>query len=52
MYSFFIAIKSYNMAMAVYIEYAIIDKDVTITPGATLVGGLSSPVIVHKGNTI
>ncbi len=26
MYSFFIAVKSYNMAMAVYIEYAIIDN--------------------------
>ena len=26
MYSFFIAIKSYNIAMAVYIEYAIIDN--------------------------
>lgn len=34
------------------IENAIIDKDVTITPGAILIGGSSSPVIVHKGDTI
>ncbi len=34
------------------IENAIIDKDATITPGATLIGGSSSPVIVHKGETI
>lgn len=34
------------------IENAIIDKDVTVTPGAILIGGSSSPVIVHKGDTI
>lgn len=34
------------------IENAIIDKNVTITPGATLIGGASSPIIVHKGDTI
>jgi len=34
------------------IENAIIDKDVTVTPGAVLIGGSSSPVIVHKGDTI
>lgn len=34
------------------IENAIIDKNVTITPGATLIGGSSSPIIVHKGETI
>ena len=34
------------------IENAIIDKNVTITPGATLIGGSSSPIIVHKGDTI
>ncbi|MBE7051945.1 MAG: glucose-1-phosphate adenylyltransferase subunit GlgD [Ruminococcaceae bacterium] len=34
------------------IENAIIDKNVTISAGATLVGGSSSPIIVHKGDTI
>ena len=34
------------------IENAILDKDVTISDGATLIGGSSSPVIVHKGDTI
>ena len=34
------------------IENAILDKDVTISDGAVLVGGSSSPVIVHKGDTI
>lgn len=34
------------------IENAIIDKNVTITPGATLIGGKSAPVIVHKGETL
>ena len=34
------------------IENAIIDKNVTITPGVTLVGAPSSPVIIHKGDTI
>lgn len=34
------------------IENAIIDKDVTISAGATLIGGSTSPVIVHKGDTV
>jgi len=34
------------------IENAILDKNVTISDGATLIGGSSSPVIVHKGDTI
>lgn len=34
------------------IENAILDKNVTITSGATLIGGTSSPIIVHKGDTI
>ena len=35
-----------------HIEYAIIDKDVTISPASTLVGASSVPVIVHKGKTV
>lgn len=34
------------------IENAIIDKDVTITPGTVLVGSGSSPIVIHKGETI
>ena len=34
------------------VENVIIDKDATITPGAVLVGGSSSPMVIHKGETI
>lgn len=34
------------------VENAIIDKDATITPGAVLIGGTSSPMVIHKGETI
>jgi len=35
-----------------HIEYAIIDKDVTISPASTLMGASTVPVIVHKGETV
>ena len=34
------------------INYAIVDKDVTISPSATLMGASSVPAIVHKGVTV
>ena len=35
-----------------HIEYAIIDKDVTVSPASTLIGASTVPVIVHKGKTV
>jgi glucose-1-phosphate adenylyltransferase len=35
-----------------YIEYAIIDKDVIITPKTTLIGALGTPFIVAKGERV
>lgn len=35
-----------------YLENAIIDKDVTITAGKTLVGAPNSPIIIQKGGTV
>ena len=34
------------------IEYAIIDKNVTVSPSSTLTGASTVPVIVHKGETV
>lgn len=34
------------------VNYAIIDKNVTVTPAAELMGASSVPVIVHKGKTV
>ena len=34
------------------IEYAIVDKNVTISPASTLIGASTVPVIVHKGKTV
>lgn len=35
-----------------HIEYAIIDKDVTISPSSTLIGASTVPVTVYKGKTV
>ncbi len=35
-----------------YLKYAILDKNVTVTPGAKLVGTAKCPVIVKRGETV
>lgn len=34
------------------LKYVILDKDVTVTPGAKLIGTKKSPVIVKRGETV
>ena len=34
------------------LKYVILDKDVVVRPGATLIGTLSSPIIVRKGEIV
>ena len=34
------------------LKYAILDKDVTVTPGAKLIGTRNNPVIVKRGETV
>lgn len=34
------------------LKYAILDKDVTVTPGAKLIGTKHSPIIVKRGETV
>jgi ADP-glucose pyrophosphorylase len=34
------------------LKYVILDKDVTATPGAKLIGTKNSPIIVKRGETV
>ena len=34
------------------LKYAILDKDVTVRPGAKLFGTASNPVIIKRGETV
>ena len=34
------------------LKYAILDKDVTVTPGAVLVGTKKNPIIIKRGETV
>ena len=34
------------------IKYAILDKNVTVTPGAKLIGTPANPVIIKRGETV
>ena len=34
------------------LKYVILDKDVTVTPGAKLIGTPKSPIIVKRGETV
>ena len=47
-----IIMQGSKIGKGVYIENAIIDKNVTITDGTRLVGSKRSPVIIKKGATI
>lgn len=47
-----IIMQGTNIGKNVTLENAIIDKDVTITEGTKLIGAISSPIIVRKGETI
>ena len=41
-----------NIGENVYIENAILDKDVTVTDGTRLIGAADSPVIIKKGEIV
>ena len=34
------------------LEYVILDKNVTVTPGAVLIGTKAKPIIVKRGETV
>ena len=41
-----------NIGEGAYLQYVILDKDVTITPGAKLVGTPKSPIFIKRGETV
>lgn len=47
-----IIMQGANIGENVYIENAILDKDVTVTDGTRLIGAADSPVIIKKGEIV